>query len=359
MEKWKIFVIYLAFFGATALFSFLINGLFLRFSRNLGVRNFDDTIIRWGTTAKPSLGGISFYIVFLISLVAYGIFFSQSSILLNLPFLGFLAGVTVAFLMGLADDAYNTRPFLKFLAQLCCGAILVATGTSIHFFEIPQIDNALTILWVIGMMNSINMLDNMDGITSVVSLSVILSAILVLIHHHDIQNIDLLVLVGVAAGLLGFLYYNWNPSKIYMGDTGSQFLGFFLAAIGIKYFWNTEQGVHMPSRQFVSVLIVFILPIVDTTTVVVNRLSAGKSPFVGGKDHTTHNLSYLGYSDKQVAIIFSLLSALSIAITYFIYNTIERWSHLYTALFLLYFLVVAGTLFGITRYNAKKKELRK
>lgn len=356
MEKWKIIAFYLAFFGITVLFSFLINGLFLRFSRNLGIRNFDDTIIRWGTTSKPSLGGISFYIIFLISIVAYSIVFLQPAIFLNITFLGFLGGITLAFMMGLADDAYNTRPFLKFLAQILCGVILVATDSYIKLFDMPELNYILTVLWVVGMMNSINMLDNMDGITTIVSLSVILSATLVLINHHDIYNIDFIILGGVAAALVGFLIYNWHPSKMYMGDTGSQFLGFFLAAIGIKYFWNTDPGFqHIPSRQLVSVLIVFLLPIADTTTVVINRISSGRSPFVGGRDHTTHHISYLGYNDREVALIFSLLSLLSVITTFFIYNRIEQWSHLYTALFSLYFLVIAGSLFFITRYNIKRK----
>lgn len=356
METWKTCVIYLAFFAVSITFSVLINGLFLRFSRNLGVRNFDDTIIRWGTTSKPSLGGISFYIIFLLSIIGFSIFSANTAIFLNITFLGFLGAITLAFMMGLADDAYNTRPFLKFLAQVSCGVALVITGTSINFFDSAVMNYILTVLWVVGMMNSLNMLDNMDGITSIVSLSVILSAIIIIIYSYDVHNIDMTLLIGVAGALIGFLVYNWHPSKMYMGDTGSQFIGFFLAAMGIRYFWNNAyMEPQVPSRQLISVLIVFILPITDTATVVINRISSGKSPFVGGKDHTTHHLGYLGYTDRQVALIFSALSFLSVVTTYFMFHIIKTWSHLYTTLFFLYFLVVSGSLFYITKRNERRQ----
>jgi UDP-GlcNAc:undecaprenyl-phosphate/decaprenyl-phosphate GlcNAc-1-phosphate transferase len=209
-------------------------------------------------------------------------------------------------------------------------------------------------------MNSLNMLDNMDGITTIVSLSVITSAVVILLTRHDILNIDFALLIGVAGALIGFLVYNWHPSRMYMGDTGSQFIGFFLAAIGIKYFWNNEDIiVRVPSRQLVSVLVVFALPITDTLTVVINRISKGKSPFVGGKDHTTHHLGYLGYTDRQVALIFVILSLTTITVTYIIFHIIEHWSHVYTAIFSAYFLLIAGTLFYITRRNqGRMKDLK-
>lgn len=360
METWKICLMYIVFLGVSITFSVLINGLFLRFSRNLGVRNFDDTIIRWGTTSKPSLGGISFYIIFLLSIISFSIFSANTAIFLNISFLGLLGATTLAFMMGLADDAYNTRPFLKFLAQVACGVSLVLTGTSIQFFSSDILNYILTILWVVGMMNSLNMLDNMDGITTIVSLSVIISAIIIIIYSYDVHNIDMTLLIGVAGALIGFLVYNWHPSKMYMGDTGSQFIGFFLAAMGIRYFWNNaHMEPQIPSRQLISVLIVFILPITDTLTVVINRISSGRSPFVGGKDHTTHHLSYLGYSDRQVALIFAALSFLSIVTTFFMFNAIDAWSHLYTILFFLYFLIISGSLFYITKRNERRKKLQK
>jgi UDP-N-acetylmuramyl pentapeptide phosphotransferase/UDP-N-acetylglucosamine-1-phosphate transferase len=106
--------LYIVFFVLAAIFSFLINNLFLKFSNNLGAHNItDETIIRWGSTSKPSLGGISFYIIFLFSISCYSIFVDSNRFLLNTQVIGLLTSVTLAFLMGLADDAYNTKPLLK------------------------------------------------------------------------------------------------------------------------------------------------------------------------------------------------------------------------------------------------------
>ena len=101
-----------------------------------------------------------------------------------------------------------------------------------------------------------------------------------------------------------------------MGDTGSQFLGVLLAAIGVVFFWNgaDQNGELIFSKRVLSAVIVFILPIVDTTTVTINRLMRGQSPFVGGRDHTTHHLSYAGLTDRHVAIVFCAVSAVSMCL---------------------------------------------
>ena len=236
-------LIYTVFFAAMVLFSVLMNMIFLKFASTLGIKNQnkDETVIRWSSTAKPALGGIAFYIIFLISIASYSIFFGGSDALLNKQLLGILAATGLGFIMGLSDDAYNTRPLLKLGAQIACGVILIATGTYISIFSTEWYNYALTILWVVGVMNSINMLDNMDAITTVVSIFIILAALLTIYLHNDFTHILVIALIGVLAALVGFLFFNWNPSKMFMGDTGSQFLGIFLAAIGITYFWNNPE----------------------------------------------------------------------------------------------------------------------
>lgn len=350
-------LLYSGFFVFAFVFSLLMNGLFLKFASTLGIRNKDETVIRWSSQAKPALGGISFFITFLLSVAAYSIFFEHSQALLNTQLLGVLGACAIAFLMGLADDAYNTRPLLKFSVQLACGLILVATGTYIEIFESNALNIALTIFWVVAMMNSINMLDNMDAITTVVSITVILAALLLLYLNQDYTNIHIIILLGTLASLCGFLYYNWHPSKMFMGDTGSQFLGVFLAAIGIMYFWNTTDvnGEHVQSKQLIVTALSFMIPIIDTTTVVINRISKGKSPFIGGKDHTTHHLSYLGLSDREVAFVFAIISIISMICTVLIIKYIEDWGHLHFAIFSGYFLLVFIILFSITRRKKKKE----
>ncbi len=351
--------IYIAFAVCATLFSFLINGLFLKFSRTLGVKDQSDNMVRWSSTSKPAFGGISFYIMFLFSIACYSILFEAVDYINDIVrFLGVMAACSLGFVVGLADDAYNTKPFLKFFAQFSSAIILIATGTSINISGITMVDYSLTILWVVGLMNSINMLDNMDGITTSVSISVIIAVLYMLISRGEALSIYFITLLGVLAALLGFLYYNWNPSKMYMGDTGSQFLGVFLAAIGILYLWNghAEPDFRIQTKQFIVALLVFIVPIIDTTTVTINRLLKGQSPFVGGKDHTTHHLSYLGLSDRQVALTFFGLSFMSVIFLVIIDKFIPRWEYLHFGLFLTYFLLLFGFLFGITRLNKAKEQ---
>ena len=145
---------------------------------------------------------------------------------------------------------------------------------------------------------------------------------------------------------------------MYMGDTGSQFLGVFLAAIGILYLWNghAEVNFRIQTKQFIVALLVFIVPIIDTTTVTINRLLKGQSPFVGGKDHTTHHLSYIGLSNSQVTLSFFGLSLLSVVFLIIIDQFIERWELLHFWLFLGYFTILFAFLYGISRINREKEQ---
>ena len=121
--------------------------------------------------------------------------------------------------MGLSDDAYNTKPLLKLTVQISCALILIFTGTHISIFSSNYINFALTLFWVVSIMNSVNMLDNMDAITSIVSVTVIMNALLILGLNGDNYNIHIILLIGVMSALIGFLYFNWHPAKIFMGDT--------------------------------------------------------------------------------------------------------------------------------------------
>ncbi len=344
-------LIFILIFGIVAtLFSLLLNGLFIKFSKNLGMRNIDENAVRWGSKSKPALGGISFFLNFLFAITFYFMLSKEHDLLENVKFTGLLLASTVGFLVGLADDAYNTKPLLKFSAQVLCGVILCLTGTYIQLFSSLLLNYFITIFWIVGIMNSVNMLDNMDAITTSVSISIIISALIVLAYLDNFNNIEFITLVGVLAALIGFLYYNWNPSKIYMGDTGSQFLGVLLGAIAITCFWNTpfDTQVHAQTKQVILTIIVFIIPIIDTTTVTINRISRGQSPFVGGKDHTTHHLSYAGLSDRQVALTMGTISFFSCFITIFILY-LSDWSLLIAGILASYILIVFGILFYITK----------
>lgn len=326
--------------------------------RTLGIRNQDDTVIRWGSQSKPAVGGFSFYIIYLLSVITYSIFFDSNQVFLSKEFIGILLATMLGFLLGLADDAYNTKPFLKFLTQVTCAVILMVTGTEITLSYVEPVNYVITIFWVVGIMNSLNMLDNMDAITTTVSISIILSALAVMAFHQEFGSVYFMILIGVMAALIGFLYFNWHPSKMYMGDTGSQFLGVFLAAIGIKYLWNAEppSGDLISARNLLLPLIVFLMPIIDTTTVVINRLMKGQSPFVGGKDHTTHALAYLGLSDRQVAMVFWFMTLLSLLLVVIIEKYLREWTHTYTAIFSVYVVLMFALFYYAARTVKVKKE---
>ena len=352
-------LVYGMFFLFSILFAFLINLLFLKFANTLGTKNnAEGTIIRWSSVSKPAIGGISFYILFLISIACYTVLFSPKQVgnNYNSEFVGILLSMAAGFLIGLADDAYNTKPFLKFSVQVLCSVILILSGIYIEISNNIIINYALTVFWVVGIMNSVNMLDNMDGITTTVSIFIMATIAVLIGLRSDFQNIHLIILTGVIASLLSFLYFNWNPSKMYMGDTGSQFLGVFLSAFSIIYFWNDpyphfDGGI---SKHFVIPVIAFIVPIIDTTVVVINRTLRGNSPFVGGKDHTTHSLAYMGLTDRQVAMIFAAISANSMLIVIFIKRYLIGWSWEFNFIFGFYFMV----LLAVFLYTTNRKLIR-
>ncbi|MFA4851365.1 MAG: MraY family glycosyltransferase [Bacteroidales bacterium] len=349
-------VVYFVFFIACLVFSILINSLLVKFIKTLGIRNTEETIIKWGAQSKPAIGGISFYIIFLLSIITYYFFFERSEYFPNPQFIGILFASTLGFLMGMFDDAYNTKPFIKLFAQISCGIILISTNVYIHIFEYEILNYAITILWVVGIMNSLNLLDNMDAIAAIVSISIILTIIINLFWIDDFKNPDIFILVGLFAALVGFLKFNWSPSIIYMGDTGSQFLGAFLAALGIIYFWNHSegQGIEIFSKQIITSVLIFSIPIIDTTTVVIKRIRKGRSPFVGGKDHTAHHLSYLGFNERQVALIFSGISCVTMILSIVAINFISNWGLLHIILYGTYLLGLFITLFYIANLNAKR-----
>lgn len=343
---------YIVFFLISFAFSFLINALFLRFSTTLGIRDKKETVIRWASTSKPALGGISFFIIFLISLTTYSIFFKSQEILYNKTVAGLLGTVTIAFMMGLADDAYNTRPFLKLFVQILCGIILCYSGVIITLLPSMLLNYLLTIIWTVGIMNSINMLDNMDAIATIVSIFIFISAAVLIFISGNLNNIHFLILLGIIAALCGFLIFNWHPSKLYMGDTGSQVIGIILAAIGIIYFWNgaaSSTTAHSPFRQIAMVAAAFILPIADTTIVVINRLLKKKSPFIGGKDHTTHNLFYKGITEKRIAIIFGTIGLLSLLVIYYIETSLASLGITEFLILMLYPGIIFLLLFMVTK----------
>lgn len=348
-------LLYTLLFCGTLIFSILINGLFLNFSQNLGIRRNQGVQIRWSEAAKPALGGISFYMVFLISFIFLELLSEGShGYLSSKKIIGLLFSVTLAFLMGLADDAFDTKPLIKFMVQCFCGIILISTGTKINTFESEFLNYSLTLLWVVGVMNSINMLDNMDGIATIVALVICGFTLSVNMYLKMATSPVSLITLTVIGTLCGFLIYNWHPSKIFMGDTGSQFLGIFLAFCGIDSCWNIpatgsgDPAVMQPLNNVAVVALVFVMPLTDTVIVVINRLLKGNSPFIGGRDHTTHFMFFNGLTEKRIAISFFLINSLGGLLAYLLITRFT-YSVQTTLVFALYPFLLFLFLFYLTR----------
>ena len=344
------------FFIATGL-SLAINYLLLKFSFNLGTRNnLAFKQVRWTAHVKPSIGGISFFIIFLLSWGIYGFISQERGIVPDKQIIGIVAATSLGFLAGLYDDAFNTNPLLKFILQLSCGIILISFNVKISISNLEFINILFTLVWVIGLMNSINMLDNMDGVTASISAFIIAGLIGVLaIIGHAASDFYMLILIGVLGALVGFLRFNWSPSKIFMGDTGSQFLGVFLASTSMIFLWKFNEGNQglLQVKPFVLPALFFIIPIIDTTTVTVRRLLRGQSPFVGGKDHITHHFAYLGLKEKNIVFLLLATTLLSFPIALMLIKNPLFWDF-YVSFGILAYVVA---LFFVFQYFYKKGEM--
>ena len=344
------------FFIAIAL-SLAINYLLLKFSFNLGSRNnLAFKQVRWTAHVKPSIGGISFFIIFLLSWGIYGFISQEKGIVPDKQIIGVVAATSLGFLGGLYDDAFNTNPLLKFVLQLTCGVILISFDVQIRISNLQFINILFTLIWVVGLMNSINMLDNMDGVTGSISAFIVAGLIgIILMTGHPASDFYMLILIGVLGALIGFLRFNWSPSKIFMGDTGSQFLGVFLASTSIIFLWRYNEGNQglLQVKPFVLPALFFVIPIIDTTTVTVRRLLRGQSPFVGGKDHITHHFAYLGLKESTIVLLLLATSLLSFPAAIMLVKNPLVWDF-YVSFGILGYVVL---LFFVFQYFYKKGEL--
>lgn len=342
------------YFIVVLVISLLMHRFFVIRAERYKIKKANTSAERWSSQTKPILGGLTFYSSFLMGILSYFIFFDAQN-LLHPEVLATILVVTIGFLMGLADDMLNTPPGFKFVFQVLSALILIYSGLYIHVFENIWLNYGLTLFWVVGIMNSLNMLDNMDAVTTSVTSTILAGSLLVLAFSNSSSGVFFIIALAVFASLLSFLYYNWHPAKMYMGDNGSQFLGAFMAIISIKVFWNAPSVQDFSNWfPFLFAFIAFVVPISDTTSVTINRLMRGQSPFIGGRDHTTHHLSYLGLSDRGVALVLLTLNAIFTGLAVFmILNPNQTLlNHWFVGIIAL---LVGVTLYVITKISKPKK----
>ncbi len=336
--------------GVSIAIGLLTNSLVINFAKTLGIRNKNDITVRWSNESKPSLGGISMFFVFLVSGFVFALLFTEELVNIQTEFIGLVIATSLGFAMGISDDAYDTKPLLKLFVQISCGVVFAFSGNSIELFDSEVMNTTITILWVVTLMNSLNMLDNMDGITGTVTLFCLLSCLfLYWLSNGYFLSIWTLLMVACIGAMIAFLVYNVHPSKMFMGDGGSQFIGVIVSFFTIKVLFTKELFTYDSSLLGPVLALIILTPAAaDTLTVVINRLKKGKSPMVGGKDHTTHHLVYSGKTDKQVWYVFLALSVLSTGIALLIFQYARERQYLAIISGFAYFLLVFGYLYRNT-----------
>ncbi len=351
------FILFIIFFLSLVLSTFL-NNFFIKRPIKFLVKKANNSAIRFSTQSKPIFGGVGFYAVFLVIMIV-SLFILKDDVFYSREYICLFIIVTLSFIMGLADDIINTPPSFKFIIQFLCAFILIFNNIYIYISPVEWINYTITVFWVVGIMNSINMLDNMDAVTSLTSFSIIGGASLFAIFNDTgISDFGLIVMLSVAAALISFLFYNWNPSKMYMGDNGSQFLGAILAWIGISFFWNSvpvaEFQYGFNTKQALIVALAFIVPLTDTTTVTINRLLRKQSPFVGGRDHTTHHLFYLGLSNRWVAAVLFLINTTGVILALHLINTGSDFNYSHLWIYFIFPVVTFLFLYLNTKFTKVK-----
>ena len=271
----------------------------------------------------PRLGGLAVICGFLVSIIYLIItmhlenkvdFFGEENYYIKL--IGFFVGIIILGITCFIDDSKNIPALVKLLGQIIAAVVVVICGIKIENINIPFFqDNllanqiityTLTIGWIVGITNAINLIDGLDGLSSGITLISCLS-LLIIFSLNGAPLIAIILITALAGGIVGFLPFNFNPAKTYIGDTGSNFLGFSLAVISILGVAKTYTAIVL-----IAPLIVLGLPIFDTLFAIVRRIVKGKSIkaiLAPDKGHLHHRLMAKGYTQKQSVLILYGISA--------------------------------------------------
>jgi UDP-GlcNAc:undecaprenyl-phosphate GlcNAc-1-phosphate transferase len=252
---------------------------------------------RWHQKPTAMLGGIAIYLAFVAGYLLFAPTLPQ--------FYPILIAGTLLFVVGLLDDIYQLKPYTKLIAQVIVAAGTVYFGARLTLTDSQVINDFITIFWLVGITNAINLLDNMDGLSGGVSvISCIFLAVTFFIGGQT-GEMMLPVLLGSAA--LGFLVFNFNPATIFMGDCGSMFLGFMLGGTALLSYGRLRNVTAV----LLTPVLILLIPIFDTCMVTVTRKLSGRPVSQGGRDHTSHRLVAMGMSERRAVIMLYFLAALS------------------------------------------------
>ena len=255
----------------------------------------------------PRMGGLAIFLGFVISVVLL--------LPLDPPKQGMLLGSVMIVILGIFDDIYALPAKLKFVVQIAAALVAVLSGNRIQVLSNPNIfsDNPVwqlgwlsipvTLIWIVAITNAVNLIDGLDGLACGVST---ISSVTMLVIALLVSEEDVAVMMGALAGAcIGFLPYNLNPAKIFMGDTGATFLGYILATVSVEGMFKLPTII-----SFVVPFLMLGLPIFDVTFAVIRRLLRGQSPMSPDRSHVHHRLIDMGFSQKQAVGILYVVSAI-------------------------------------------------
>jgi len=260
----------------------------------------------------PRIGGVAIFLSVLVAIVpVFGLSNDLSRILWGnwKELLGILVGAFLMLTVGLVDDIVGLRAITKLASQVIAAVVAVGTGSVIEAINLPVIGQVhfgplgpiVTVVWIVGLINAVNLIDGLDGLAAgLAAMACAVIAILAVTHKVPLMGIVALALLG---SLLGFLPYNFNPASIFMGDSGSQFLGYVLATISVVTSQKTTAVVAIGL-----VGVVLGVPILDTVTSIVRRLRNGQGVFQADRGHFHHLLMDVGLSHKTAVLFIYLLT---------------------------------------------------
>jgi UDP-GlcNAc:undecaprenyl-phosphate GlcNAc-1-phosphate transferase len=269
---------------------------------------------RMHRVTMPLMGGLAIYTAFVITTLAFCDLSANAK-----EITGLLCGATFIVITGIFDDKMNLNPIIKLGAQFIAALMVALSGVtvdnlgifssngeilSLGIFSVP-----VTVVWIVGMTNAVNLIDGLDGLSCGVSAISAMSILISSFFLSDIPMFALLLTAILAGSCLGFLPYNFNPAKIFMGDTGSMFLGFSLSVISILGVFKTTAVI-----SYWVPFIAFAVPICDTTFAFARRILKGKSPFSADRGHIHHRLIDMGFNQRQsVTILYAISTVFGIA----------------------------------------------
>lgn len=296
---------YLVAFVVSLFISFFVTPCVKKLAIRIGAIDIPGDDRRIHNRPVPRLGGLAIYMAFTVVVLTLVPF--------SIKLLGIIAGATMIAILGIMDDVKPLPAKVKLIVQIAAAIVLVSSGVKVEWVTNPfdKVDGMsylgifsypITVFWIVGVTNTLNLIDGLDGLAAGIATIASFSLMVVsVINGHGVVAILTAALAGSA---LGFLPYNFNPAKIFMGDTGSTFLGFVLAAISI------EGAIKGAATLAIAIpLLALGLPIFDTTFAIIRRAVNGKPIMEADKGHLHHRLLALGLSQRQVVFTLYIVSA--------------------------------------------------